>query len=107
MTDRSGPPLALDPFAVLEPAIVLVRAETEAREGLQALLEQVYGLQEPAIHLLDEPLALGRGRLLLPGGSEALRVTAAGPPDTVAAARGVVTVLLALAPLLRALMACT
>ena len=101
MTDRPGPPLALDPFAVLEPAIVVVRAETEAREGLQALLEQVYGLQEPAIHLLDEPLALGRGRLLLPGGSEALRVTAAGPPDTVAAARGVVTVLLALAPLLR------
>ena len=55
MTDRSGPPLALDPFAVLEPAIVVVRAETEAREGLQALLEQVYGLQEPAIHCWTNP----------------------------------------------------
>jgi transcriptional regulator with PAS, ATPase and Fis domain len=101
MTDRSGTPLALDPFTLLEPAIVVLRAETEAREGLEALLHQLYGLHAPAIHLFDEPLALERGRLLLPGGSEALRVTAAGPPDAVAAARGVVTVLLALAPLLR------
>ncbi|HTU99883.1 MAG TPA: sigma-54 dependent transcriptional regulator [Luteitalea sp.] len=100
MTDTPAP-VTLDPLRLLEPAIVVLRAETDAREGLEALLAQLYGIKGAAIHLRDEPLRMDRGRLLLPGGSESLRVTAAGPADVVARTRQVVALLHALVPLLR------
>ena len=100
MTD-SPASATLDPLTLLEPAIIVLRAETDAREGLEALLHQLYGLKDAAIHLRDEPLRMDRGRMLLPGGSECLRVTAAGPAHVISHARPIVALLQALVPLLR------
>ena len=104
MTDRRVPARAFDaarPLStLLAEAVVVLRAETQAREGLESLLARDCGLVTPTIHLAGEPLDLGPGRVLVPGGSEALRVTAAGPPEGVTQAREAVSLLLALVPLL-------
>ena len=85
----------------LQQAVVVLRAETQAREGLERLMAQTCGLGNPTIHLAGEPLDLGRGRSVVPGGSETLRVTASGSAELVAAAAPAVGVLHALEPLLR------
>lgn len=87
-------------MTLLSRAIVVLRAEAQARQGLERLLAQVCGLDSPTLHLAGEPLHLGARRSLVPGGGEALRVTAAGPPTAIAAARRMVDALHALVPLL-------
>ena len=107
MTDRALPmpalrgdvPSSLTRF--LQQAVAILRAEARVREGLERLVAQGFGLGDPIIHLAGEPLALGAGRAVVPGGSEALRITAAGTPDQVTAAGAAVGVLHALEPLLR------
>ena len=107
MTDRaSSMPAARGEFSsslarLLQQAIVVLRAETQAREGLERLMAQAFGLGDPTIHLAGEPLDLGRGRALVPGGSDTLRLTATGSPEMLAAAGPAVGVLHALEPLLR------
>ena len=86
---------------LLEQAVVVLRAEAQAREGLERLLAQHCGLVEPSIHLAGEPLDLGPGRVVLPGGAESLRVTTRAAAEAVADAGAAVAVLLALEPLLR------
>ena len=49
---------------------MVLRAETQAREGLERLLAQAFGLGDPTIHLAGEPLDLATGRAVVPGGSE-------------------------------------
>ncbi len=85
---------------LLAEAVIVLRAEAQAREGLESLLARQYGLVAPAIHLAGEPLDLGPARVLVPGGTDALRVTAKGPPEAVAPAREAVALLLGLLPLL-------
>ena len=70
----------------LQQAVAILRAETRPREALERLLAQTFGLRAPAIHLAGEPLDVGPGRVLVPGGSETLRLTAAGALERVAAA---------------------
>ena len=86
---------------VLQQAIVILRAETQAREGLERLMAREYGLGRPTIHLAGEPLDLRAGRGVVPGGSETLRLTAAASPERLAAASAATGVLIALEPLLR------
>ena len=107
MTDRdSAIPLAprvpspcLD--RLLAQAVVVLRAETQARDGLERLLAQAFGLVQPSIHLTGEPLDLTTGRGLVPGGSETLRVTAALGRGPLSAAEPALALLQALEPLLR------
>ena len=107
MTERAhSMPAAADgpappPERFLQQAVVILRAETQAREGLERLLTQTCGLADPSIHLAGEPLDLSRGRVVVPGGSDALRVTAKGGQDAIASAAAAVPMLLALEPLLR------
>ncbi len=74
MTDRRlAAPAALQDVApslvvFLHQAIVVLRAEAQAREGLERLLAQACGLESPAIHLAGEPLDLVPGRFVVPGG---------------------------------------
>jgi transcriptional regulator with PAS, ATPase and Fis domain len=89
------------PTRFLHQAVVILRAETHAREGLERLLAQTCGLGQPRIHLAGEPLDLSRGRAVVPGGSDALRVTATGGQDAIATAATAASLLLALEPLLR------
>jgi transcriptional regulator with PAS, ATPase and Fis domain len=96
---RGDVPSGLTRF--LQQAIVIIRAETQARDGLERLVAQTFGIGTPSIHLAGEPLDLGRGRVVVPGGSETLRLTATGSPDLIAAVAPAVGVLQALEPLLR------
>ncbi len=89
------------PTRLLQQALVVLRAETQAREGLERLAAQACGLVAPNIHLAGEPLDLSRGRALVPGGSDALRLTAMGSPERIAAAAPAAALLQALEPLLR------
>lgn len=106
MTERDAAGLAvpravvLGPTRVLQQALVVLRAETQAREGLERLLAEAWGLVGPSIHLAGEPLDLSPGRALVPGGSDALRISAAGSPERIAAAGPAVALLQALEPLL-------
>ena len=86
---------------LLEQAVVILRAGTHAREGLERLLAQSFGLVDPAIHLAGEPLDPHPGRVVLPGGAESLRVTTSATPDAGAHAAAIVSLLLAIEPLLR------
>lgn len=88
-------------MSLLSRAIVVLRAEARARQGLERVLAQTCGLTAPAIHLSGEPLDMSGHRLLVPGGGDALRVTAEGPPGAVVAARRAVDGLHALVPLLQ------
>jgi len=106
MTERDAAGLAvpravsLCPTRVLQQALVVLRAETQAREGLERLLAEAWGLVGPSIHLAGEPLDLSPGRALVPGGSDALRISAAGSPERIAAAAPAAALLQALEPLL-------
>ena len=105
MTDRclhavNGADVVPPSGALLAEAVVVLRAETQVRQGLETLLAAACGLVAPAIHLPGEPLDLAPGRVVVPGGSEALRITAAGAADAVVHARPAAAVLAALAPLL-------
>lgn len=107
MSDRSpaaeavvhdvAPPL----MAFLHQAVVVLRAEAQAREGLERLLARAYRLLAPAIHLAGEPLDLVPGRHLVPGGSDTLRVTAAGQSAVLADTAPAIALLTSLEPLLR------
>jgi len=107
MTDRRlAAPAALQDVApslvvFLHQAIVVLRAEAQAREGLERLLAQACGLESPAIHLAGEPLDLAPGRCVVPGGGEGLRVTAGGGGGGAADVAAAVSLLLALEPILR------
>jgi two-component system response regulator HydG len=85
----------------LHQAVVILRAEAQARDGLERLLAQTCRLAAPAIHLAGEPLDLSPGRVVVPGGSDTLRVTAAGTSDTVAHAAAASSLLVSIEPLLR------
>jgi transcriptional regulator with PAS, ATPase and Fis domain len=97
MTDRCP---TLETTTFLHQAVVILRAEAQVREGLEMLLGQM-GFVAPAVHLAGEPLALGPGRHIVSGGTEALRVTAAGAAEPAEVVSVVVPVLLALEPWLR------
>jgi two-component system, NtrC family, response regulator HydG len=107
MTDRdpvmSAAPRDASPCLdrLLAQAIVVLRAEAQAREGLERLLAQAFGLVHPSIHLTGEPLDLTAGRGLVPGGTETLRVTAAAGRTSLSAAEPALALLQALEPLLR------
>jgi len=88
-------------MTLLSRAVIVLRAEAQARQGLERLLAHACGLRAPSLHLPGEPLDLGGDRALVPGGGEALRVTASGPPSAIAGARRAVDALYALAPLLQ------
>lgn len=87
--------------SLLEQAVSVLRNEARPRERLERLLGATCGLVAPTLHLTGEPLDDGPGRMVVPGGSEALRVTAlatSAVADHVAAA---VAVFVALAPVVR------
>ncbi|MBA2353610.1 MAG: sigma 54-interacting transcriptional regulator [Luteitalea sp.] len=102
-TNSTGqpPPEGSAAATFLERAVVVLRAESQAREGLEHLIAQVCTLGAVAIHLAGEPIEWSAGRVLLPGGSEALRVSALGEPQAVAEAAPVMAIVSALVPLLR------
>ncbi len=86
--------------AFLAEAIVMLRAGEQVRSGLERLLTRRCGLVAPAIHLAGEPLDVTAGRVVVPGGTEALRITAAGPAEALEAGRPASVLLDTLVPLL-------
>ena len=96
-SDQDLPPVVA---TLLAEAVGLLRTEARARDHLQRLLSRLLRVVAPAIHMAGEPLDLSPGRIVLPGGSDALRVTACAPLDDPASARAAVSVLMGLAPLL-------
>ncbi|BCS33312.1 hypothetical protein TBR22_A25390 [Luteitalea sp. TBR-22] len=92
--------MSVEPAVFLERAVTILRAETQVREGLERLLTLTVGLNDPTVHLAGEPLDLSRGRGVIAGGADTLRVTAAGPAEAMRAAAPLVDVLAALGPLI-------
>ncbi len=85
----------------LHQALVIVLEQGRPRQALERLLARACGLVAPRIHLTGEPLALGYDRALVPGGSEALRVTCGVGQGSADRAGAAVGLLLAFEPLLR------